>query len=157
MIRKYLLPVLAVAGLVFAIWMMKQAAKPIPAGKPVSDPPRSPFANKISGSGIVEASTRNISIGSHVPGIVAKVFITVGQRVKSGDPLFALDDRKQKADLAVKEAALKESRARLTKLKQSPRAEELPPVLARVKEAEAILQDAEQQLQIAEKIKDPRA
>jgi len=25
MIRKYLLPVLAVAGLVFAIWMMKQA------------------------------------------------------------------------------------------------------------------------------------
>ncbi|MEI9476192.1 MAG: biotin/lipoyl-binding protein [Deltaproteobacteria bacterium] len=157
MIRKYLLPVLAVAGLAFALWMAKQAAKAVPPAKPVADPARSPFTNKISGSGIVEASTRNISIGSHVPGIVAKVFITVGQRVKSGDPLFALDDRKQKADLAVKEAALKESRARLTKLKQSPRAEELPPVLARVKEAEANLQDAQQQLQIAEKIKDPRA
>jgi HlyD family secretion protein len=157
MIRKYLLPVLAVAGLVFAIWMMKQAAKPVPPGKPVSDPPRSPFENKISGAGIVEASTRNISVGSHVPGIVAKVFVSVGKRVKAGDPLFALDDRKQQADLAVKEAALNEARARLAKLKQAPRAEELPPALARVKEAEAIVEDARHQLQIAEKLKDARA
>jgi HlyD family secretion protein len=157
MIRKYLLPVLSVAGLVFAIWMMKQAAKPIPAGKPVSDPPRSPFANKISGSGIVEASTRNISVGSHVPGIVAKVFVSVGKRVKAGDPLFALDERKQQADLVVKEATLTEARARLAKLKQAPRAEDLPPARARVKEAEANLEDALHQLQIGEKLKDVRA
>jgi HlyD family secretion protein len=157
MIRKYLLPVLAVAGLVFAIWMMKQAAKPVPAGKPVSDPPRSPFANKISGSGIVEASTRNISVGSHVPGIVAKVFVSVGKRVRAGDPLFSLDDRKQQADLVVKEATLTEARARLARLKQAPRAEELPPALARVKEAEAILEDARHQLQITEKLIEARA
>jgi len=157
MIRKYLLPVLAVAGLAFAIWMVKQAAKPVIPAKPVAEPARSPFANKISGAGIVEASTRNISIGSHVPGIVAKVFVSVGKRVKAGDPLFALDDRKQQADLAVKEAALNEARARLAKLKQAPRAEELPPALARVKEAEAILEDARHQLQITEKLKDARA
>jgi HlyD family secretion protein len=157
MIRKYLLPVVAVAGLAFAIWMVKQAAKPVIPAKPVAEPARSPFANKISGAGIVEASTRNISIGSHVPGIVAKVFVSVGKRVKAGDPLFALDDRKQQADLAVKEAALNEARARLAKLKQAPRAEELPPALARVKEAEAILEDARHQLQITEKLKDVRA
>jgi multidrug resistance efflux pump len=157
MFRKYLLPVIAIAGLVFAIWTVKQGAKPVPAAKPVADPARSPFANKISGAGIVEASTRNISIGSHVPGIVAKVFVSVGKRVKAGDPLFALDDRKQQADLAVKEAALSEARARLAKLKQAPRAEELPPALARVKEAEAILEDARHQLQITEKLKDVRA
>jgi HlyD family secretion protein len=157
MFRKYLLPVIAIAGLVFAIWTVKQGAKPVPAAKPVADPARSPFANKISGAGIVEASTRNISIGSHVPGIVAKVFVSVGKRVKAGDPLFALDDRKQQADLAVKEAALNEARARLAKLKQAPRAEELPPALARVKEAEAILEDARHQLQITEKLKDVRA
>jgi multidrug efflux pump subunit AcrA (membrane-fusion protein) len=157
MIRKYLLPVLAVAGLAFAIWMVKQAAKPVIPAKPVAEPARSPFANKISGAGIVEASTRNISIGSHVPGIVAKVFVSVGKRVKAGDPLFALDDRKQQADLAVKEAALNEARARLAKLKQAPRAEELPPALARVKEAEAILEDARHQLHITEKLKDARA
>jgi len=157
MIRKYLLPVLAVVGLAFALWMAKQAAKTIPPAKPVADPARSPFTHKISGSGIVEASTRNISIGSHVPGIVAKVFVSVGQRVKFGDPLFALDERKQQADLAVKEASLKEARARLTKLKQAPRAEELPPALARVREAEAILEDARHQLRITEKLKDARA
>jgi HlyD family secretion protein len=157
MIRRYLLPVLAVAGLAFGLWMAKQSAKAVPPAKAVADPARSPFVNKISGSGIVEASTRNISIGAHVPGIVAKVFVTVGQRVKSGDPLFALDDRKQKADLVVKEAAHKEAGAKLTRLKKAPRAEELPPALARVKEAEAMLEDARQQLQVAGKIKDPRA
>jgi HlyD family secretion protein len=156
MIRKYLLPVLAIAGLAFALWMAKQAAKTVPPAKPVADPARSPFVNKISGSGIVEASTRNISIGSHVPGIVAKVFITVGQRVKSGDALFALDDRKQQADLAVKDAALQEAKAKLTKLRQAPRAEELPLALARVREAEAILEDAQHQLVITEKLKDAR-
>jgi HlyD family secretion protein len=157
MIRKYLFPVLAVAGLAFGLWMAKQSAKTVPPAKAVADPARSPFADKISGSGIVEASTRNISIGSHVPGIVATVFVRVGQRVKSGDPLFALDDRKQKADLAVKEATFQEARSRLAKLKQVPRAEELPPALARVREAEAILEDMRQQLQLATKIKDPRA
>ena len=157
MIRKYLLPVLAVAGLAFGLWMAKQSAKAVPPAKPVADPARSPFVNKISGSGIVEASTRNISIGSHVPGIVAKVFVTVGQRVKSGDPLFALDDRKQRADLAVKEAALQEARARLAKLRQAPRAEELPPALARVKEAEALLEEARRQLQIGESLNNVQA
>jgi len=157
MFRKYLLPVIAIAGLVFAIWTVKQGAKPVPAAKPVADPARSPFANKISGAGIVEANTRNISIGSHVPGIVAKVFVSVGKRVKPGNPLFVLDDRKQQADLAVKEGALKEARARLVKLKQAPRAEDLPPARARVKEAEANLEDARHQLQIGEKLKDVRA
>ncbi|MFB3884063.1 MAG: HlyD family secretion protein [Thermodesulfobacteriota bacterium] len=157
MIRKYLLPILAAVGVVFAIWMAKQAAKPVPPSKAVSNPPSSPFASKISGSGIVEASTRNISVGAHVPGIVAKVFVTVGQRVKSGDPLFALDDRKQQADLLVKEATLTEARAKLARLKQAPRAEELPPALARVKEAEALLEEAQHQLRITEKLKDARA
>src|SRR5512143_4008306 len=130
MIRKYLLPVLAIAGLAFAVWTTIQGANTQPPARPVSDPPRSPFANKISGSGIIEASTRNSSVGSHVPGIVAKVFVTVGKRAKAGDPLFALDDRKQQADLVVKEATLTEARARLARLKQAPRAEELPPALA---------------------------
>jgi multidrug resistance efflux pump len=156
MIRKYLLPALAIAGLAFAIWTAIQGAKTQPPASPVSDPPRSPFPKKISGSGIVEASTRNISIGSHVSGVVARVFVIVGQRVKPGDPLFVLDDRKQQADLVVKEAALKEAKARLARLKQAPRAEDLPPAQAKVKEAEANFEDARRQLQITEKLSDAR-
>jgi len=156
MIRKYLLPVLAIAGLAFAIWTAIQGAKTQPPARPVSDPPRSPFAKKISGSGIVEASTRNISIGSHVPGIVARVFVTVGQRVRPGDPLFVLDSRKQQADLVVKKAVLAEARERLARLKQAPRAEDLPPAQAKVREAEAMYEDARRQLQITEKLNNAR-
>jgi multidrug efflux pump subunit AcrA (membrane-fusion protein) len=156
MIRKYLLPVLAIAGLVFAIWTAIQGAKTQPPARPVSEPPRSPFPKKISGSGIVEASTRNISIGSHIPGIVARVFVTVGQRVKPRDPLFVLDSRKQQADLVVKEAALAEARERLARLKQAPRAEDLPPARAKVREAEAMYEDARRQLQITEKLHNAR-
>jgi RND family efflux transporter MFP subunit len=89
------------------------------------------FANRISGTGIVEASSRNISIGAHLPGIVARVHVKVGERVKAGSPLFSIDDRARLADLAVRET--------------------------RVREAEANLQDLRAQLQIAEKVKDPRA
>ncbi|MBP1730292.1 MAG: hypothetical protein H6Q55_721 [Deltaproteobacteria bacterium] len=131
MIRKYVLPLFSIAGLCFAIWMVMQGSKPVIPAQAVAEPPRPPFVNKVSGSGIVEASGRNISIGSHVSGIVARVDVRVGQRVKIGDPLFSLDDRKQRADLAVREAA--------------------------VFEAEASLRDLQAQLQIAENVKDPRA
>jgi len=66
MFRKYVLPVLAAAGFAFALWTAMQGAKPIPPSKPVAEPPKPPYENKISGSGIVEASTRNISVGTPV-------------------------------------------------------------------------------------------
>lgn len=131
MIRKYLLPLLAIIGLIFAIWMVKQASKPVLPARPVADPPRVSFENKISGVGIVEASTRNIAIGSHVSGIVQRVQVRVAQKIKAGDPLFTLDGRAKKADLAIREA--------------------------RVLEESANLKDLEAQMKVAEKVKDPRA
>ena len=131
MIRKYVLPVLAVLGVLFAIWTVKQGAKPVIPSKPVADPPKVAFANKISGAGIVEANTRNISIGTHIPGIVARVYVKVAQRVKAGDPLFLIDDRARRADLVVRDT--------------------------KVLEAEANLQDLKAQLTIAENVKDSRA
>jgi RND family efflux transporter MFP subunit len=131
MVRKYMIPVLALVGILFALWMLRQGSKPVIHAEPVADPPHVEFANRISGTGIVEASSRNISIGAHLPGIVARVHVKVGERVKAGSPLFSIDDRARLADLAVREA--------------------------RVREAEANLQDLRAQLQIAEKVKDPRA
>jgi len=130
-IRKYLLPLLAIIGLIFAIWMVKQASKPVLPARPVADPPRVSFENKISGAGIVEASTRNIAIGSHVSGIVQRVQVRVAQKIKAGDPLFTLDGRAKTADLAIREA--------------------------RVLEESANLRDLEAQMKVAEKVKDPRA
>jgi len=131
MLRKYMIPVLALIGVLFAMWMVRQGSRPVIHAEPVADPPRVEFANRISGAGIVEASTRNISVGAHIPGIVARVHVKVGERVGAGSPLFSIDDRARRADLAVRET--------------------------RVREAEANLQDLRAQLEIAEKVKDPRA
>jgi multidrug resistance efflux pump len=157
MFRKYVLPVFAVAGFVFALWMALQAAKPIPPSKPVAEPPRPPYQKKISGSGIVEASTRNIAVGTPVSGVVNRVYASLGQRVKAGDSLFSLDDRKERAALALRESVLKEGQAKLERLLQLPRKEELPVARARVKEAEANLEDLRMQLRNAESVTVGRA
>jgi hypothetical protein len=65
MLRKYMIPVLALIGVLFAMWMVRQGSRPVIHAEPVADPPRVEFANRISGAGIVEASTRNISVGAH--------------------------------------------------------------------------------------------
>jgi HlyD family secretion protein len=157
MFRKYLLPLLSVSGFLFAVWMVLHAAKPVPPSKPIAEPPHPPYTYKISGSGIVEASTRNIAIGTPISGVVAKLLVKVSQRVKAGDPLFVLDDRKERAALAVREKVLAEAKARLARLLEAPRKEELPLARERVKEAEANLQDLRYQLQIAENVTDRRA
>ena len=157
MIRKYVLPVLSVLGVLFAAWMALQAAKPVPPSKPIAEPPRPAYENKISGAGMVEASTRNIAVGTPLSGIVSRVMVRVGNRVKAGDALFVLDDRKQRADLQEREAVVEEAKARLWKLKELPRPEELPPAYAKVKEAEAILEDFRVQLQTVESVTDRRA
>jgi len=157
MFRKYVLPVIAAAGFVFALWMALQAAKPTPPSKPVAEPARPLFEKKISGSGIVEASTRNIAVGTPVSGVVNRVYATLGQRVKAGDPLFSLDDRKERATLALRETMLKEAHAKLERLLQLPRKEELPAARARVKEAEANLEDLRMQLRNAESVTVGRA
>jgi HlyD family secretion protein len=157
MIRKYIIPIVAVAGVLFAIWTVLQSAKPVSPAKPIAEPARSPFSTKISGSGIVEASTRNIAIGSPISGIVTRVFVSVGSKVKPGSPLFILDDRKQQADLSVREAVLTEARSRLKRLQEAPRKEELPPAYERIKEAEANLEDLRFQLKTVEAIADKRA
>ena len=157
MIRKYVLPLLAIAGVLFAVWTAVQSAKPIPPAAPVAEPPRPSFQNKISGSGIIEASTRNIAIGTHVSGVVTQIFVKVGDRVKTQDPLFVLDDRAHQAQLGIRKAAVQEAESRLRKLKAAPRPEEIPIAEATVKEAEAIVADLRQQLEIIERVRDRRA
>ena len=157
MIRKYVLPILSVLGVLFAAWLALQAAKPVPPSKPIAEPSRPVYEKKISGAGMVEASTRNIAVGTPVSAVVTKVLVKVGNRVKAGDSLFVLDDRRQRAELRVREAALQEARTRLARLKELPRPEELPPAHARVKEAEATLEDLKVQLKTVESVTDKRA
>src|SRR5438094_8814552 len=96
MFRKYLLPLVAAGMLVFGLIHVITASQARPALEPLAAPPWVPFGDTVAGTGLVEASTENIAIGSPLPGVVVEVFVPVdkvGTQVKAGAPLFRVDDR----------------------------------------------------------------
>src|SRR5215208_228213 len=157
MIRKWILPMLALLGVLFAIKTVVTGQRQPTPSQPVASPSRSPFKYEVAGAGIVEASTENIAIGTPVGNIVTEVCVKVGDKVKQGDPLFRLRDSVTLAQLEVRKRALAASKAKLTRLKNLPRPEDLPPAEARVEEANAQLEDAKNDLALWESVKDPRA
>ena len=91
----------------------------------------------IAGAGLIEARTENIKVGSPLPGVVIEVLVDVGDQVRSGEPLFRLDDRQILAELHVRKAQLASAQATLAQIEELPRPEEIPPSEARVRRAEA--------------------
>ncbi len=116
---KYTLPILAAAGFLFAAYTVVNSNKPIPVAPAVAPPASAPFKSFIAGSGIVEAKSRNIAIGTPLSGIVKTVAVKVGDKVKVGAPLFYLDDRDTRAELAVKLADLAKAQAGVNEAKAS--------------------------------------
>ena len=97
---RYILPLLGALGIVFGIIFSLTYGSPKPqAPNQLSLPPSAPFDKTVSGTGLVEASTRNINVGSHLSGIVSMVNVTEGDRVKVGDILFVIDERAAKAEV----------------------------------------------------------
>lgn len=107
MIRKYLLPILAVLGVCLGIVAALQSARKLIPTPMVSDAPTSPYKTFVAGAGLVEANTENIAIGTQIPGIVSQIYIQTGDEVKKGDPLFTIDDRATRALLETQQAAVK--------------------------------------------------
>ncbi len=157
MISRIGLPLIAVLGVAFAWHMVARTNQPVVAAQPVVPPAEPEFSERISGAGIVEASTENIAVGTILPGVVSEVFVKVGDRVQRGAPLFAIDARDWLAERAVRLAQIGIAKAQLERLRAAPRPEDVPPVEARVKEAEAALTDARNQWNIAEALTDKRA
>jgi HlyD family secretion protein len=112
--RRYILPILGLAGIGLAISVSFSHGRP-PATTPnqLTTPPTSSFEATIAASGLIEASSRNIEIGTHSSGVIAKIEVSEGQEVKAGDILFALDDRMAQAEAKSAEARLANARAAL--------------------------------------------
>ena len=117
MFRKYILPVIALAGILLAISIASRANKTLPPAAPVSAAPQPPYRSFVAGAGIIEANTENIAIGTQIAGIVSKIYVQIGSHVKAGDPLFTIDDRAQRALVAVKTAAVQVAEAQLGRAK----------------------------------------
>jgi HlyD family secretion protein len=93
MLRKFLLPGIAIAGALVALFAVfwsqkKEPVPPIPYAAP-----KSPYEHAIYGAGIVEASTENIAIGTPFTEVVTDIYCIEGNMVKAGDPLLKLDTR----------------------------------------------------------------
>ena len=138
MITKYILPIVAVIGTVFAVMFVRAGNQPVPASQPVADPAQAPFSTYVAGAGIVESSSENIAIGTFVPGVVTALYHTFGDHVKAGEPLFKIDTRDIEAELAVRKAALTSAEANVDAL-------------------QAMDEDAENQWKLVQDMKDSRA
>jgi HlyD family secretion protein len=129
--RFLILPLLAIAGIIFVIRTVIAGSVPQAVVAPVVEPAKSPFPKFVAGSGIIEASSENIAIAPPLAGVIKEVFVKAGDTIKRDQPLFALDDRDVTAEIQVREA--------------------------QVTKAEAALEDANTQLAIYQSVNDQRA
>jgi HlyD family secretion protein len=164
-------PVVAALALGFATVNVIRAAESRPELAPPEAPPSSSFAERIGGVGIVEPASELIAMSVPVAGQVAEVLVKAGDDVEKDAALFRLDDRERRAELDVRrsraasarsrsaaaEWRLGAARARLGRLERAPRAEDLPPLEAKVRAEKAALEDARVQLDVLKKVNDPRA
>lgn len=119
--------------------------------------PAVPFKSYISGVGIVEASSDNISIGTPLNRIVERVFVNVGQEVKKGEVLFTLEYQDLQADLAARQVDYEIAKAKLQKMEHLPRQEDVTTAEANVKSAQVELEQAQNQYQMVQGLGDSRA
>lgn len=157
MMTKYILPLLAIAGLALAVMTVRAQSKEIKPAQPVALPASAPYDANVPGAGLVEPSTENIDIGTHVSGVVTKVMVKAGDRVKAGDALFTIDDRSLQAELAVRRAAVAVASAEIQRLQGRPRVEEILPAEARVEAQRTAAEDMKSQLAMWENLPDKRA
>ncbi len=117
-----------------------------PLAKATSTPPARPqprHARAIHGVGLVESKLENLPIGTLVAGVVSEVYVKRGGLVKKGDPLFRLDDRDFRTQLAVANANLAVAEAQLDRLVAAPQQGDIATSEAAVEEAKARFHDSE--------------
>src|SRR5262249_30542868 len=111
--KRFLLPAI---GVVAAAWATYSVVRTQPRRAP-TDPPGPPaiadFTDTVAAVGLIEGGTENIGVGTPLAGVVEKVFVTAGQTVRRGQPLFELDTRQLRAELAVRQRAVLVARARV--------------------------------------------
>lgn len=155
--RHLVLPAAAAALLAVAVASAVRADGGRIARDPPSQPPASPFESRISGTGLVEPSGEEVLVGAPVSGVVGRVFVRTGDLVQAGDPLFDLDVRDLRAEVALRSAAVARAAAESKRLRSMPRAEDLPPAVARVAEAKAQFDEARTRLSMVERVADAAA
>ena len=105
--KRLIIPFVAVAAATFGVISIVRSHPKREAATPPSPPSVSPYQHTVAAVGLVETSTENIAIGTPLSDVVREVFVSVGQTIKTGEPLFKLDDRHLRAELAMRQADLR--------------------------------------------------
>jgi HlyD family secretion protein len=116
-VRRFIVPLVALAALTFGTISVIRSQPRREKTVPPSPPPSSAYAQTVAAVGLVETSTENIAIGTQIAGIVTDIYVDVGSRVKAGDPLFSIDSRATRAELATRQAAVQVAEAALAEAK----------------------------------------
>lgn len=98
-VKRLLIPLIAVLGLIFGFFMMYRGTLTPRAAEIRYMPARSPYNVYIATEGIVEAGNENCSLGVPFSEVIEAVYAKVGDHVCKGQKLFTLDTRQLKADL----------------------------------------------------------
>lgn len=138
-VTQVVLPLVALGLLGFAGWFVWKNRVVVGNPSPPIAPASNPFPDSVAAAGVVEAQTENIAVGSSLAGVVVEVLVKVDDEVQPGTPLFRLDDRELRGDLAVKRAAVSQAKSELLRLEAEPRQEKIPVVAAQVNEARAVV------------------
>lgn len=109
---KWGLPLLAFGLFGFAV--LKALSQPERSGaEPALAAPETPFAATVAGVGVIEPKGEAIAIGTNLLGIATAVHVEAGDAVRVGDPLFTIDDRAARAELALARAQADSARVGL--------------------------------------------
>lgn len=121
-ILAYGLPVLAAAALLGAVVSIATNGNTRPRVEPRFEPPspltrvavrRDGVIAHIGAVGMVEPSSQEIKVGTEVSGTAAEVFVAPGEKVKRGEPLFALNADRAEATIAQRRGDVATAKARL--------------------------------------------
>lgn len=107
--RTLVLPVVSGGMFLFAVYSVIQPGR-TQADPPVR-PPVNAYADAVAGIGTIEPQSELIAVASELNGVVRKVAVRAGDRVRQGDVLFQLDSREAEAALAAARADLATARA----------------------------------------------
>lgn len=138
----------------FSLW--RELETPV-TKDPIIPPNVGPYKFQISGIGIVEPSSENISIGTPLNRVIEHVYVHVGEKVKKGQELFSLESRDLDANLNLQKAAYESALARSEKLKQLPQPEDLTAAKINLYNAKIAMESAKSQNEMVSQLPDQRA
>src|SRR5215831_16983980 len=113
------IPLLAIAMVSFAGWSIAAKHDPRVAASPPIAAPTNPYDDNVAGTGIVEPASEVIAVAIERGGVVSRIDVMAGDRVKAGQPLFAIDDRDYRAAVAQGKAAVDAAEASIAAIDQS--------------------------------------